>query len=177
MVSTPCSEPELKLAFHTEEKRWMIYVYKPTGRPSETLTIVLVSHSLTPWATVMAISATLSLMRRSATLIPSWSVAASSFLMGSSGFPAILATEEPAVSNWNCDGLSFFSGRSDRSFVCATSEADDGRLHSPVEVKNLAIFRLVVVQEVLKLLMHHGYHLMVVVPEEPRVGILHVLPV
>lgn len=49
-------------------------------------------------------------------------------------------------------------------------------IYLPVDVKNLAILRLVVVQEILELLGHVGHHLLVMVAEEEGVGCLHLLP-
>lgn len=47
------------------------------------------------------------------------------------------------------------------------------RVHIPVNVKNLAILRLGVVQDILELLVHAGHHLGVVVAQEPGVGLVH----
>ncbi len=49
--------------------------------------------------------------------------------------------------------------------------------HLPVDVKNLAILRLVVVQEILELLVHDGHHLLMMVAEEEGIGCLHLLPI
>lgn len=56
-------------------------------------------------------------------------------------------------------------------------QRDDGILYLPVKVKDLSILHIVVVQEVLELLVHHGHHLVVVVAKEQRVGSLHLLSV